>query len=56
MRRHTLLPLQEAEVFGEGVPEPEKPADPELAEAHQRAEWIYEPEPEEALQRSSRST
>jgi F-type H+-transporting ATPase subunit gamma len=49
VRRHTLLPLQEAEVFGEGVPEPEQPADPELAEAHQRAEWIYEPEPEEAL-------
>ena len=49
VRRHTLLPLAEAEVFGEGVPEPEKPEDPELAEAHQRAEWIYEPEPEEAL-------
>jgi len=49
VRRHTLLPLAEAEVYGEGVPEPEKPADPELAEAHQRAEWIYEPEPEEAL-------
>lgn len=50
VRRHTLLPLAEAEVFGEGVPEPEKPEDPELAEAHQRAEWIYEPDPEEALQ------
>ncbi len=49
VRRQTLLPLQEAEVFGEGIPEPEKPADPELAEAHQRAEWIYEPDPEEAL-------
>ncbi|MEZ5357174.1 MAG: ATP synthase F1 subunit gamma [Bryobacteraceae bacterium] len=49
VRRHTLLPLAEAEVFGEGVPEPEKPEDPELAEAHQRAEWIYEPEPEDAL-------
>lgn len=49
VRRHTLLPLAEAEVYGEGVPEPEKPADPGLAEAHQRAEWIYEPEPEEAL-------
>ena len=49
MRRHTLLPLQEAEVFGEGIPEPEQPADPELAEAHQRSEWIYEPDPEEAL-------
>ena len=50
VRRQTLLPLQEAEVFGEGIPEPEKPADPELAEAHRRSEWIYEPEPEEALQ------
>ena len=49
VRRHTLLPLAEAEVFGEGIPEPEKPADPELAEAHQRSEWIYEPDPEEAL-------
>jgi F-type H+-transporting ATPase subunit gamma len=49
VRRHTLLPLQEAEVFGEGVPEPELPEDPELAEAHQRSEWIYEPDPEDAL-------
>jgi F-type H+-transporting ATPase subunit gamma len=49
VRRQTLLPLQEAEVFGEGVPEPEKPADEELAEAHRRAEWIYEPDPEELL-------
>ncbi len=49
VRRQTLLPLQEAEVFGEGIPEPEQPADPELAEAHKRSEWIYEPEPEEAL-------
>jgi F-type H+-transporting ATPase subunit gamma len=49
VRRHTLLPLQDAEVFGEGIPEPEQPDDPELAEAHQRSEWIYEPDPEEAL-------
>jgi F-type H+-transporting ATPase subunit gamma len=49
VRRHTLLPLQHAEVFGEGIPEPQKPADPELAAAHQRSEWIYEPDPEEAL-------
>ena len=34
VRRQTLLPVQEAEVFGEGLPEPEKPADEELAEAH----------------------
>ena len=49
VRRQTLLPLQEAEVFGEGIPEPEEPADPELAEAHQRAYWDYEPEPEHLL-------
>ena len=49
MRRQTLLPLQHAEVFGEGLPEPEEPADPELAEAHERAYWDYEPEPEELL-------
>jgi F-type H+-transporting ATPase subunit gamma len=46
VRRQTLLPLQEAEVFGEGIPEPEQPADPDLAEAHERAYWDYEPEPE----------
>jgi F-type H+-transporting ATPase subunit gamma len=49
VRRQTLLPLQQAEVFGAGVPEPEAPADEELAEAHERALWIYEPEPEELL-------
>jgi F-type H+-transporting ATPase subunit gamma len=46
VRRQTLLPLQEAEVFGEGIPEPEEPADEELAEAHGRAFWDYEPDPE----------
>jgi F-type H+-transporting ATPase subunit gamma len=49
VRRQTLLPLQEAEVFGEGLPEPEEPADPGLAEAHERAYWDYEPDPEELL-------
>jgi F-type H+-transporting ATPase subunit gamma len=49
VRRQTLLPLEEAEVYGEGIPEPEKPADEELAEAHMRGSWIYEPEPEELL-------
>ena len=49
VRRQTLLPLQEAEVYGEGIPEPEQERDPELAEAQSRSEWIYEPEPEEAL-------
>jgi F-type H+-transporting ATPase subunit gamma len=49
VRRQTLLPIQEAEVFGEGLPEPEKPVDEELAEAHEKAFWDYEPEPEQLL-------
>ncbi len=49
VRRQTLLPVQEAEVFGEGLPEPEQPADPELAEAHQKSDLIYEPEAETLL-------
>jgi F-type H+-transporting ATPase subunit gamma len=49
VRRQTLLPLQQAEVFGEGVPEPEDREETELERAHKRAEWIYEPEPEELL-------
>jgi F-type H+-transporting ATPase subunit gamma len=49
VRRQTLLPLQEAEVFGEGLPEPEQPADDELAEAHMRSDWLYEPDAEELL-------
>jgi F-type H+-transporting ATPase subunit gamma len=36
-------------VFGEGLPEPEKPADEELAEAHARALWLYEPEADQLL-------
>ncbi len=46
VRRQTLLPLQHAEVFGEGIPEPEKPVDPELEEAQQKSLWVYEPDPE----------
>ncbi len=49
VRRQTLLPMQEAEVYGEGIPEPEEPADSELAEAHEKAYWDYEPEPEVLL-------
>jgi F-type H+-transporting ATPase subunit gamma len=49
VRRQTLLPLQQAEVFGAGVPEPEEPENPELAEAHEKALWFFEPEPEELL-------
>jgi F-type H+-transporting ATPase subunit gamma len=49
VRRQRLLPMQEAEVFGEGVPEPETAADEELAEAQARSLWVYEPDPEELL-------
>jgi F-type H+-transporting ATPase subunit gamma len=50
VRRQRLLPLNEAEVFGEGIPDEEEPADPELEEAHKRALWVYEPEAEEILE------
>jgi F-type H+-transporting ATPase subunit gamma len=52
VRRQTLLPIQQAEVFGEGVSElaqEEEEVDEELAAAHRRALWVYEPEPEELL-------
>jgi F-type H+-transporting ATPase subunit gamma len=49
VRRQTLLPLQKAEVFGEGIPDPEEPADPELADAHRKAAWVHEPDPEVLL-------
>jgi F-type H+-transporting ATPase subunit gamma len=55
VRRQTLLPVQQAEVFGEGVERLQAEAgqdeevDEELAEAHRRALWVYEPEPEELL-------
>jgi len=49
VRRQTLLPLQEAEVYGEGIPDQDDETDSELAEAQSRSDWIYEPEPEEAL-------
>lgn len=52
VRRQTLLPIQQAEVFGEGVEELQKEeadVDEELAEAHRRALWVYEPDPEELL-------
>ena len=45
VRRQTLLPLQQAEVFGEGIPEPEQPADEELAEAHMKAELVLRARP-----------
>ena len=49
VRRQTLLPLQQAEVFGEGIPDQEENLDEELAEAHRKAYWDYEPEPEQLL-------
>ena len=52
VRRQTLLPVQQADVFGEGVEEltpVEEDLDEELAEAHRKALWVYEPEPEELL-------
>jgi F-type H+-transporting ATPase subunit gamma len=49
VRRQTLLPLQQAEVFGEGIAEPDVEPDEELAAAHRKAFWDYEPEPEELL-------
>lgn len=49
VRRQTLLPLQQAEVFGEGIPDEEEEGNEELAEAHRRAEWIYEPDADKLL-------
>src|SRR5215207_9226042 len=53
VRRQTLLPVQQAEVFGEGVEEltadEESDLDQELVDAHRKALWDYEPEPEELL-------
>jgi F-type H+-transporting ATPase subunit gamma len=49
VRRQTLLPLQQAEVYGEGIPEEEEHEETDLEKAHRRALWIYEPEPEELL-------
>ena len=50
--RQTLLPLQQAEVVGEGVEE--SSGDEELTDAEQaqaRSQWEYEPDPEELLAR-----
>ncbi len=56
VRRQRLLPLDEAEVFGEGVAETHEPEDTELAEAHRKALWVYEPEASRSSRSSSRST
>jgi F-type H+-transporting ATPase subunit gamma len=51
--RQTLLPLQQAEVMGEGAEEEaaaeEEETDAEKAQS--RSEWFYEPDPEELLGR-----
>jgi F-type H+-transporting ATPase subunit gamma len=48
--RQTLLPLQQADVIGEGVAAEEEEAEETAIEkAHSRALWVYEPEAEELL-------
>ncbi len=50
--RQTLLPIQSAEVFGEGAEDEEESdedLDQDLVEAHRKALWVYEPDPEELL-------
>lgn len=50
--RQTLLPLQQAEVTGEGVAEEEEEAEEtEIERAHSRALWVFEPDAEELLAR-----
>jgi F-type H+-transporting ATPase subunit gamma len=50
--RQTLLPLQQAEVIGEGADEDESgEEETEAEQAQSRSEWIYEPDPEELLGR-----
>jgi F-type H+-transporting ATPase subunit gamma len=48
--RQTLLPLQQADVIGEGVESEEAEAEEtEIEKAHSRSDWEYEPEPEVLL-------
>lgn len=48
--RQTLLPLQQAEVIGEGVEKEEVEAEQtEIERAHSRSLWIYEPDAEQLL-------
>ncbi|MEJ7875667.1 MAG: ATP synthase F1 subunit gamma [Solirubrobacterales bacterium] len=49
VRRQTLLPMSAAEVFGEGIPDEEGPADEDLAEAHRRSDMLHEPDAETLL-------
>jgi F-type H+-transporting ATPase subunit gamma len=46
VRHETLLPLQQADIFGDEQEEAE-----DEPEEHRRALWIYEPDPEEILAR-----
>ena len=48
--RQTLLPLQQADVIGEGVGEEEEESEEtEIEKAHSHSSWEYEPEAEELL-------
>jgi F-type H+-transporting ATPase subunit gamma len=48
--RQTLLPLQQAEVIGEGAADEEADADEtEIEQAHSRALWEFEPDAEQLL-------
>ena len=51
--RQTLLPLQQAEVIGEGAGEEAagEEEETEAEKAQSRSEWVYEPDPEELLAR-----
>jgi F-type H+-transporting ATPase subunit gamma len=49
--RQTLLPLQQAEVVGEGADAEAEPEDADADQAQGRSEWFYEPDPEELLTR-----
>jgi F-type H+-transporting ATPase subunit gamma len=49
--REILLPVSEAEVIIGGEDEAWSPEDDEVAKVHSRALWIYEPDPEQILQR-----
>src|SRR6186997_2553421 len=50
--RQTLLPLQQAEVIGEGAEaEQESGEETEAERAQSKSEWTYEPDPEELLAR-----
>jgi F-type H+-transporting ATPase subunit gamma len=49
--RQTLLPLQQAEVVGEGAEQEEAEPESDSGGDQARSEWFYEPDPEELLAR-----